>query len=250
MCWFYVPSVARVRVLCGSVIGNSRMWHCCRVGTGSVPLLPCWWFYVPSCASCGRVQLFVLVCVIMLPCCCVYGGRVGVAVAVVLSYRQQSDVELWPRLSSATVCCACMVVAFHCGRCGSVVRVLWFYVASCGRCAALCVGVRGSVAVAVCGTGSVLRSQRCQLWPLPLLWFCHRQRSVVACMVIVWPLVRVVAVVVLVAFYIPSVARVRVLWFCHRQRSVVACMVVALPAVAVLPLLWFYYRQRSVVPVW
>ena len=165
---------------------------------------------------------------------CLYGDSVAVGVCVVL-------VAFYvPSVASCGRWCVCVVlVAFYVPS-----------VASCGRCAALCVGVRGSVAVAVCGTGSVLRSQRCQLWPLPLLWFCHRQRSVVACMVIVWPLVRVVAVVVLVAFYIPSVARVRVLWFCHRQRSVVACMVVALPAVAVLPLLWFYYRQQSVVPVW
>ena len=104
---FHVASVARVRVLCGSVIGNGLLW-------------PVWWLCVGSVAV-------LLLCV------------------VVLLYRQQSDVALWPRLSSATVCCACMVIVWP---------------------------------LVVCGTGSVLRSQCCQLWPL--LWFCHRQQSVVA----------------------------------------------------------------------
>ena len=45
---FHVASVARVRVLCGSVIGNSQMWSC-----GRVQLFVC---------CCGSVAVVVLLC--------------------------------------------------------------------------------------------------------------------------------------------------------------------------------------------
>ena len=48
------------------------------------------------------------------------------AFAVVLLYRQQSDVELWLCLSSATVCSGLYGGSVaSCGRCGSVVPVWW-----------------------------------------------------------------------------------------------------------------------------
>ena len=89
---------------CGSVIGNSQMW------------------------SCGRVQLFVCCCVVLLLCvvllcqrcpcwfCCgLYCCRCGFAVPVVV-------VAVAVVLSSATVRCG-IVAAYGC-RCGSVVPAL------------------------------------------------------------------------------------------------------------------------------
>ena len=148
---FYVPSVAscgRCRC-CGSAI--SATVGCgivVRVGTGSVPLLPCWWFYIASC------------------------GRWCVCVVLVAFYV--------PSVASCGRCCCCCVLWF----CYIGNSRMW----SCGRV---------QLFVLVC---LVLRCQLCQLWPCVVL-LC-------------------------------------------------VCCGSALPAVAVLPLLWFYYRQRSVVPVW
>ena len=253
-----------------------------RVGTGSVPLLPC----------VGSTFPVLPVCV-----CCVGSVAVGV--------------------SSATVCC------------GSVVRVLWFYVPSvasggrwcgsvisatvgCGIVAASVIGngllclygdsvaVGGStfpalpavavavgsvigngllwpvwwpcvgsvaVAVGVCGTGSVPLLP-CVGSTFPALPVC------VCCVVLSSATVGcgIVAVLVLVAFHccrvggstfpvVPAVAVCSSLCWC----ALLCCRVaVSMVAVLVLLLLWFCHignsrmwscgrvchRQQSVVPVW